>query len=240
MITTATATGTGTQTQGRTLRLDLHTYWLCGSGRGEGPEADEVPLLTPEGLPFVPGRTLRGLIRSAIELLGRVDPSACPPDRIVALLGSAPDGNDLWFTGRGDEDDDFEASMETGRFQNRAGSLRVGSATLGRTPAEKEAWRAWARSSMPTPESPEGFVEVREHVLSHLRTRLSFTKVDTGGVAANKTLRTVEVVVPLTLHAYLEASPDGLDLVGRALPYIRGLGSMRNRGFGRMSARWED
>lgn len=223
----------------RTLRLDIHTYWLCASGRGEGPEADEVPLLTPEGLPFVPGRTLRGLIRSAIEFLGRIDPAGCPRERIVALLGSAPDGADLWVSDRDQADLDMEASLEASRFKNRAGSLRVGSATLGRTPSEKAAWREWARSAMPATDGTDTLT-VREQVLPHLRTRLSFTKLGAGGVAESKTLRTVEVVIPLTLHAYLEAPPDGFELVGRALPYIRGLGSMRNRGFGRMSARWED
>jgi RAMP superfamily len=60
----------------RLLRVDLLDTWHVGTGRGAGAYLDAVVDLDADGLPWIPGRTLRGLLRDAAECLqawGHVD-----------------------------------------------------------------------------------------------------------------------------------------------------------------------
>ena len=50
-----------------TLELDLSSYWHIGSGKGADAVADAVVLKDEAGLPVVPGRTLKGLLRDCME-----------------------------------------------------------------------------------------------------------------------------------------------------------------------------
>ncbi|NMA44955.1 MAG: hypothetical protein GX945_00180 [Lentisphaerae bacterium] len=50
-------------------QVEFFSCWHCGSGLGGGDDADAIPLLDHDGLPFIPGRTLKGLVREAAELL---------------------------------------------------------------------------------------------------------------------------------------------------------------------------
>ena len=50
--------------------ITFYTYWLCGSGLSGGSSADILAIRDEEGLPFVPGRTIKGHLREAAELLG--------------------------------------------------------------------------------------------------------------------------------------------------------------------------
>lgn len=72
----------------RTLILALHDYWHCGSGRGEGSHADALVERDAHGLPYVPGRTLKGLLREATELLEEA--GAAPANAAVRYFGTAP------------------------------------------------------------------------------------------------------------------------------------------------------
>ena len=52
------------------FRIRFYTYWHCGSGLSAGSSADATIVRDDEGLPFVPGRTVKGHLREAAELLG--------------------------------------------------------------------------------------------------------------------------------------------------------------------------
>jgi CRISPR/Cas system CSM-associated protein Csm3 (group 7 of RAMP superfamily) len=43
------------------------TYWHCGSGDDGGRKVDMQPIKDRNGLPFVPGRTIKGHLREAAE-----------------------------------------------------------------------------------------------------------------------------------------------------------------------------
>ena len=49
--------------------IELFSFWHCGSGLDAGTNVDELALKDPDGLPFVPGRTVKGLLRSAAQTL---------------------------------------------------------------------------------------------------------------------------------------------------------------------------
>jgi hypothetical protein len=68
----------------------------------------------------------------------------------------------------------------------------------------------------------------------------SSTRIDNEGLAQNRTLRTIEVVVPLTLHATVQG-PEGdwPDLLQAALPFVHGVGAHRTRGMGRVQVTLE-
>jgi len=52
---------------GCTLIVDLRSYWHAGAGRGGGAVLDAVVHRDGNGLPVLPGRHLKGLLRDALE-----------------------------------------------------------------------------------------------------------------------------------------------------------------------------
>lgn len=49
--------------------LTFHSDWHCGSGLAAGAESDALVVRDERGLPYVPGRTIKGLLREAVETL---------------------------------------------------------------------------------------------------------------------------------------------------------------------------
>ena len=52
-----------------TYKITFHTYWHCGSGLASGADADLLVIKDKDGLPYVPGKTIKGLVREAVDLL---------------------------------------------------------------------------------------------------------------------------------------------------------------------------
>ena len=59
------------------IRFELVEYWHAGSGAGRGPRVDAAVVRTAAGLPYLPGKTVRGLLRDAFEL-ARNHPAVAP------------------------------------------------------------------------------------------------------------------------------------------------------------------
>lgn len=108
------------------LEVAFHDYWHIGSGRGGGPGVDARVRRTPGGLPYLPGRTLKGVLRDAARLT-TVD--------VKHLFGTGLDG--------AKDGDDAVRSLEQARFETEPGVLAVGSARLGREQAD-----AWERAAV--------------------------------------------------------------------------------------------
>lgn len=49
--------------------ITFHSDWHCGSGLAAGADADALAIKDKDKLPFIPGKTLKGLIRQAVEEL---------------------------------------------------------------------------------------------------------------------------------------------------------------------------
>lgn len=242
----------------RMLRIELHSFWHPGTGRGDGAAADAVVHRGADGLPELPGRTVKGLLRAACELSAQagLDWSLRPsvvdgPDSrsgVEWLFGSTlarANGDKGVITG-----DNRVRELERGRYGSQAGRLRIESARLGQNDAQRAAW---GRVAIEHPSA-----------LQHLRRTLATTQLDESGVAADHTLRSVEVLVPMTLFARLSfepwpakdpATPEQaaqpaaasaqewerlcglLDQAARL--FLRSVGSGRNRGLGRCTAALE-
>jgi len=46
-------------------KIEFFSNWHCGSGLASGADLDELVIKDAEGLPFVPGKTMKGLLREA-------------------------------------------------------------------------------------------------------------------------------------------------------------------------------
>ena len=193
------------------ITFNLLGYWHLGSGAGAGAVADAVVARDDAGLPYIPGRAVKGLMRHAMTL-------ACvEPREIVRWFGT--------FNQVGPNDDDPEVELESSRFETRPGALRFGSARLS------SDWIAWARGS----ESG-----VRDAVVDSLLRHVASTAISKSGVAEGETLRVREVAVPMTLIAPVSCADgsdggDWLERLRSSAPLVRELGSRRNRGYGRVA-----
>ena len=48
-------------------KIEFFSSWHCGSGLSAGADVDELVVKDKDGMPFVPGKTMKGLIREAVE-----------------------------------------------------------------------------------------------------------------------------------------------------------------------------
>lgn len=184
----------------RTLEIRLLDTWHVGTGQGRGSHLDAIVARDVDGLPYVPGRMLRGLLRDAVDALeqwGHV--SAGTARRIF-----------------GSESQDASSA---------SGCIGVSDALL-----------------------PEAERELLGHPQQGaLRAGLFLSSYQTAielasGTADAGSLRGVELVVPLTLHAQIEltgqAASTAWDTLTQALPLVRAIGAMKTRGHGRAALAW--
>lgn len=48
-------------------KVEFFTEWHCGSGLAAGADVDALVVKDPQGLPYIPGKTVKGLLREAVE-----------------------------------------------------------------------------------------------------------------------------------------------------------------------------
>lgn len=73
-------------------KLEFFSYWHCGSGLSAGADVDLLTIKDEDGLPFVPGKTIKGLLREASETLAALAPDKYPvSDVIEKIYGKAND-----------------------------------------------------------------------------------------------------------------------------------------------------
>lgn len=48
-------------------KVEFFSDWHCGSGLAAGAECDAIVIKDKDNLPFIPGRTIKGLLREAVE-----------------------------------------------------------------------------------------------------------------------------------------------------------------------------
>ena len=102
------------------LKIAFSDYWHCGSGRGGTGSVDAAAVRdSTDGLPVVPGRHIKGLLRHGLLDLSEL--GHIPPEAATILCGR----------GTGDQTS-FDAKT---RFETEPGLLRVGTARL------PETWR---------------------------------------------------------------------------------------------------
>ena len=72
-------------------KVEFFTYWHCGSGLSAGADVDALVVKDNDELPFVPGKTVKGLLREAMENIAALKGICIPSDR---LFGGSSDGGE--------------------------------------------------------------------------------------------------------------------------------------------------
>ena len=189
------------------LTLDIQSYWHIGNGKEAGAYADALVLRNAHGLPYLPGKSLKGLLREAFTVALNHQWFADAPKELVSLLF-------------GDEN---RTGLEA------QGLIQLTSATLT---GEEEA-----------------FFQREPAARAHLFEVIASTAIDPDtGIAKGGSLRTLEVAVPMRLHASINlntghphylAQANHLEKhfpvwLGQAVTLITELGAKRHRGLGRV------
>lgn len=225
------------QAENLLIEVDISSYWHAGTGRAGGDDVDalidKVPFDNNHfdkdrfGLPVLRGRHLKGLLRETGENLVAWKADGWTKERVNILFGRKAIAAQNPSEG--------EAGREAQR--STPGCIRFGDASLPKPIVEAMH------------EEPE--------LASQLVRRLASTRIDfESGVATDKSLRSMEVAIPLKLFAKLrwdtadrqtvqtlqgEESHEQIDAeaacwrtaIQECLPYVFAIGANRNRGFGR-------
>lgn len=69
-------------------KVEFFSFWHCGSGLAKGGDADATVIKDRDGLPFIPGKTIKGLLREAMETIA---PDSYA-DAVKQMFGT-PSGN---------------------------------------------------------------------------------------------------------------------------------------------------
>lgn len=183
------------------IRFNFLSPWHMGSGFGEGAHLDAIPVKTASGLPYIPGRSVKGLFREAVML--------------AEECGQLPDGTTVRLFGTRNE--------ELSRYETESGQLRFTNATMD--PAMEE----WASD----PENKS----IKQKAVKELFMPLASTKIEGNGLACDKSLRKIEVTLPVELEAEVEilSDPSSVSHLQTAARLIRQAGSDRHRGLGRVN-----
>lgn len=59
-------------------KTEFFTYWHCGSGLSAGADVDLLTVKDTDGFPFIPGKSIKGLVREAAEALIKLSPDRYP------------------------------------------------------------------------------------------------------------------------------------------------------------------
>lgn len=74
------------------IRIEILSYWHAGSGVGRGGDADSLVVRDDLGLPYLPGRTVKGLFREGVRLCE--DFKELPEGTTDSLFGLRADPGD--------------------------------------------------------------------------------------------------------------------------------------------------
>jgi len=192
-----------------TITIKLLGYWHAGSGLGQGGRADALVLRGSDELPYLPGRTIKGLFREGVL--------ACEE------LGHVRDGmtRRLFGEHKPSERDRDSVQTEDDPGEKDRDSVQAGGQLFFSNAVLDDNMRKWLS---------EAGAELRRQLFDVVA---STALAD--GVADTDTLRVTEVTLPMTLTATV-SGPDDLDwqnALRKGASLVRALGSHRHRGLGR-------
>lgn len=201
-----------------TLIVEIQSYWHPGTGRGSGFYLDAVTHAGPDGLPRLPGRTLKGLLRDALWRAEQWQWPQVPVGTTWALFGSRGKPRD---PERRDEN------------LSDAGALRVGDACL---PTEVAAYLSGTSAGQALIPGlyREHFSTAIEHATGVAKAR----SLRGMRIIVPLTLEARIGEVPWTPR---ERTMTGWrETLAAVLPLIHAVGAHRTRGFGRARLSWKE
>ena len=67
--------------------ITFYTNWHCGSGLSSGADCDSLVVKDKNGLPFVPGKTIKGLLREAATEVVKFKQINNGNDKLIKIFG---------------------------------------------------------------------------------------------------------------------------------------------------------
>lgn len=166
--------------------ITFYSQWHCGSGLSAGADVDALVVKDRNGMPYVPGKTVKGLVREAVENL-----------------------------------------MQFTRADNKSGLIDKAFGKEGET-------TGCAYFDNAKLEKYEYDEIVKANASQFLYNKVTTTAISDEGTAQNHSLRSIQTVVPCTLHGEITGVPDDLkDDIVRSFGLIKRIGHKRTRGLGR-------
>ncbi|HRD06929.1 MAG: RAMP superfamily CRISPR-associated protein [Saprospiraceae bacterium] len=181
-------------------------YWQVSSGLGIGSAADSECLKDRDGLPYIPGKTLKGLWRDAFLFSGQ-------EENIAQYFGK-----------------DVE---EKGKVDNKSETQKDQIITLQDKNSEPGRAR-WSNATLSSALIHK--LKDKNELKAQLYTSVTSTAINENGIAKAKSLRTAQVCLPITLLGEIvlpDGEDIAAELFIKAAPWLRRMGMGRNRGFGR-------
>ena len=165
-------------------KIEFFTDWNCSSGLTGNADIDIAALRDKDGFPYIPGKTIKGLLRDAARNLAETN-----------------------------EDEIFGSPEET----------------VDKTEMKKAYF-----SSAEICKDLRNALKNKEEKKQYLFREIASTKIaKETGVAEDKSLRKIEVVIPLTLFGTIECEEEHRKTLVDCMGFVKRLGLNRNRGLGR-------
>lgn len=203
------------------LIADVRTYWHSGTGRGGGSDFDALVERDRDGFPFLPGRHIKGLFRSAGQRLASWQTGNWSAERVELLFGRT---NESRVSG-----------VLEGRHLTVPGCLTFGSAHVPEKARDAFAARKilkaalFARLSSTAIDPSSGTAldkslrSIEAAVPLVLAAEVSWDPTDTLAFANQKEKQAIE-----------ELSEDWAGQLRQCFGLIRSIGAHRSRGLGRV------
>lgn len=84
------------------IKIEFHSPWHCGSGLAAGSDIDALVITDPNGIPYVPGKTLKGIVRQAVEeyirfsgIAESVEDGKTVAERVCGVFGEESSSDDV-------------------------------------------------------------------------------------------------------------------------------------------------
>lgn len=182
--------------------IEFFSNWHLGSGLAISADVDAATLKDDQGLPYVPGKTLKGILKDAASLLAE----------------NAYKGIDKAFVDRIFGINDKDADAQESSLEHYQAQAYFSNAYLS------EQLANWLTN---------------ENVgnQTKLFQRYSSTAIDQEtGIAVDKSLRTMEVCIPVSLYGTIDnlQSEEDVEKMKLVLVAVKKMGQNRHRGLGRL------
>lgn len=76
-------------------KIEFFNYWHSGSGLSGSTYADSIVNKTERNLPYIPGKTLKGLLRDAAERINELNPRLVNDNFISEVFGERSDNKQV-------------------------------------------------------------------------------------------------------------------------------------------------
>lgn len=197
------------------IQVKLISDALIGSGEGFGAIIDTDIVFDDLGIPYIPGRRIKGCLRDSAE-------------EVCSLLKNS--GIDS-FSDLNQKDGKFKIIEETFGIPENPSSVNISNLTIEEY-EENKNWLGYLSEKYPD-------ILSKDSILSTFTNIRQQTKINDKGVAEERSLRTIRVIKKEKVFTGDIGLSDGyaLKLLWLACLNLRHLGTKRNRGFGEVDCR---